>query len=202
MRWQCCRTAASPRALLTKPSGYGTSRPVPKLPRWKAIAAASVRWQYCRMAAWPRARRRNDPALEPQDWYAERYASGVWRVYALAALPDGRLVSGSDDKTIRLWDLKTVAEAARLRGHGGPVNALTVLPDGRVVSGSDDKTIRLWDLKTVAEAARLEGHGGPVNALTVLPDGRVVSGSTIRPSGSGTSRPSRRLPGSKDMAGL
>ena len=62
-------------------------------------------------------------------------------------LPDGRLASGSADNTIRLWDVKTGEETARLEGHGGWVNALAVLPDGRLASGSDDSTIRLWDAK-------------------------------------------------------
>jgi WD40 repeat protein len=98
-------------------------------------------------------------------------------------LPDGRLAAGSVDRTIRLWDVTTGAETARLEGHSGRVRALCVLPRGRLASGSDDDTIRLWDVTTGAEAARLEGHSGRVRALCVLPDGRLASGSdddTIR----------------------
>jgi len=93
------------------------------------------------------------------------------------SVPDGRLASGSDDETVRLWNLKTGAELARLEGRGGGVRALAVLPDGRLASGSDDKTVRLWDLKTGTEVGRLEGHGSRVHALAVLPDGRLASGS-------------------------
>ena len=98
-------------------------------------------------------------------------------VAALCLLPDGRLASGADDNTIRLWDVAAGAETARLEGHSGRVTALCLLPDGRLASGADDNTIRLWDVAAGAETARLEGHSGPVAALCLLPDGRLASGA-------------------------
>ena len=66
-------------------------------------------------------------------------------MWALAVLGDGRLASGSDHKTIRLWDPATGACERVFEGHQDWVRALAVLGDGRLASGSDDKTIRLWD---------------------------------------------------------
>ena len=74
-------------------------------------------------------------------------------VHALAALPDGRLLSGSEDRTLKVWDERMLSVrggaaadtcAATLVGHTGFVFALAVLPDRRVVSGSYDGTVRVW----------------------------------------------------------
>jgi WD40 repeat protein len=56
------------------------------------------------------------------------------QVNALAALPDGRLVSGSGDRTIRLWDLTSGAETARLEIDAA-VHCLITLPAARLVAG-------------------------------------------------------------------
>jgi WD40 repeat protein len=98
---------------------------------------------------------------------------------ALCMLPDGRLASGSDDNTVRLWDLTTGTEIACLVGHSDRVTALCMLPDGRLAAGHGN-TIRLWDLTTGAESARLVGHSDWVTALCMLPDGRFASGSWDR----------------------
>jgi WD40 repeat protein len=123
------------------------------------------------------------PSLTPPGAEAARLEGRSGLVTALCVLPDGRLASGSEDGTIRLWDVVRFAEVARLEGHAGWVRALCVLPDGHLASASDDRTIRLWDVARGTEAARLEGHSDPVTALCVLPDGGLASASndgTIR----------------------
>jgi len=98
-------------------------------------------------------------------------------VYALALLTDGRVMSSSIDRTIKLWDPKSQTCIATLTGHKDSVYALALLPDGQVISGSCDNTIKLWDLKSQTCVATLSGHSGAVRALVLLPDGRVMSGS-------------------------
>ena len=101
-------------------------------------------------------------------------------VTALAMLGDGRLASGSDDNSIRLWDPATGTCERVFEGHQGWVRALAVLGDGRLASGSFDDTIRLWDAATGNCERVIEGHQGPVMALAVLGDGRLASGSIDR----------------------
>ncbi|CCA69054.2 hypothetical protein PIIN_02913, partial [Serendipita indica DSM 11827] len=87
-------------------------------------------------------------------------------VWAVAFSPDGsRIVSGSSDQTIRLWDAKTGEPVGEpLRGHSNSVLAVAFSPDGsRIVSGSHDDTIRLWDAKTGEPVGEpLRGHSNSV----------------------------------------
>ena len=65
-------------------------------------------------------------------------------VSAVCALPDGRVLSGSCDKTLRVWNLTSGACEAVLKGHTDAVKSVCALPDGRVVSGSSDQMLRVW----------------------------------------------------------
>jgi WD40 repeat protein len=78
-------------------------------------------------------------------------------VSSLALSPGGkRLCSGSQDGTIKVWDLETSKQTLTLHGHTGQVNSLTMSPCGkRLYSGSGDETIKVWDLAAeVAPAAK------------------------------------------------
>ena len=59
-------------------------------------------------------------------------------------------VSGSCDKTARLWDTRVASRAVRtFHGHEGDVNSVKFFPDGnRFGTGSDDGTCRLFDIRT------------------------------------------------------
>ncbi len=98
-------------------------------------------------------------------------------VYALALLGDGRLASGSDDKSIKLWDVQMGQCVQTLQGHSDTVTALKLLGDGRLASGSADCRIKLWDVQTGQCVQTLQGHNSYVTALTLLGDGRLASGS-------------------------
>ncbi|HCN28100.1 MAG TPA: hypothetical protein DIT64_04845 [Verrucomicrobiales bacterium] len=101
-------------------------------------------------------------------------------VEAVAVTPDGRwAVSGSTDRTLRVWDIDSGQELRSLKGHTLHVRALALTPDGqRVVSASEDGTLKVWDLNSGRELCTFRGHAKGVSAVAVTPDGRlVVSGS-------------------------
>ena len=95
-------------------------------------------------------------------------------------MPDGLYaVSGSTDKTLRVWDLASGMLVRELTDHSGGISSVAVTRDGRhVVSAAYDHTIRVCDLAGGAAVRTLAGHQGGVTTLAIMPDGRhVVSGA-------------------------
>jgi|GEM_PF-1452173 len=105
------------------------------------------------------------------------------RVRSLDVTNDGLLiVSGADDRTVRLWNTIDWSQARSMSGHGGGVNAVRASnAGGRIISASDDNTLRIWDGRDGAELHVLSGHSG--NVLGAGFDRRtklVISGGTDR----------------------
>jgi hypothetical protein len=102
-------------------------------------------------------------------------------INCIAVLPDGRIISGSSDKTLKLWDIKTqnydVALVRTFKGHTNRINCVVIISNEIIVSGSDDGTLKIWDIKTGKKKLTLKGHYDIIRCVNVLHDGRIVSGS-------------------------
>ena len=92
--------------------------------------------------------------------------------------PDGKaMITGSEDCSARLWNLRTSTCVAKLDGHSAPVRAVAFTPDGKaIVTGSKDTTSLLWkEVRREAvvqsrepwrQKGRVPGEGGIEEALT------------------------------------
>lgn len=99
-------------------------------------------------------------------------------INTVAISADGNLLAtGSDDKTISLWQ-KTGENRAVLRGHSQAVKSVAFSPDGTIfASGSDDRTIKLWNSEG-QEICTFQGHSQAVKSVAFSPNGTIfASGS-------------------------
>ena len=93
--------------------------------------------------------------------------------------PDRKyVVSGSEDKTINIWEIETGRCIRTLEGHTDTVYAVCYSPDGKyIASGSGDGTIKLWEVSSGSCVKTLKAKT-VVTSLSYSPDGRyVASGS-------------------------
>jgi WD40 repeat protein len=102
--------------------------------------------------------------------------------------PDGRrVVTASEDKTARVWNVDTKKEIAVLSGHSDSVEKASFSPDGqRVVTASDDGTAGIWDAESGRLETLLRGHEKPVYSAEFSPDPHGAN--VLTASSDGTAR--------------
>jgi WD40 repeat protein len=102
-------------------------------------------------------------------------------VMSVAITPhDRRIISGSGDKTIKIWDMENGQELQTLKGHTSGITQVLVTPDGsRIISGSEDWTIMIWRIPGGARPMTLIGHKGKITCLALSPDGRFLASGSL-----------------------
>ncbi|GAB4285010.1 MAG: hypothetical protein Fur0025_16210 [Oscillatoriaceae cyanobacterium] len=102
-------------------------------------------------------------------------------VAALCISPDGQiLASGSDDNTIKLWEISTGEEIATLASSDvlsfQTITGIVFSPSGEMlVSSSDDGSIKLWNVATGTLTGTIASHPEPLHCLAISPDGQILA---------------------------
>ena len=83
-----------------------------------------------------------------------------------------RVVTGSEDQTVRIWNLDGTGEPTVLKGHQARVHAVAFAPDGRIASADEDGVVIIWKS---GKPMHLTGHEGAVLAVAFSPNGQTLA---------------------------
>jgi WD40 repeat protein/DNA-binding SARP family transcriptional activator len=98
--------------------------------------------------------------------------------YGVAYSPDGKyILSGSWDKSIRLWDIQTGKEIYKLVDAGG-VNSVAFSPDGKYIATASIGAARLWKSETGEKVSDFSGVDQRTWRVTISPNGEYVAFSS------------------------
>jgi len=102
------------------------------------------------------------------DWYAG--------ITSIAFSPDDQWIAGgSEDSTIRVWELGTGKEFHTLTGHSEFIRSIAISPDGTLLASASGEIIKLWELSTGQEIRTLSGHSELIQRITFSPDGQMLA---------------------------
>ncbi|ALC42319.1 CG10931, partial [Drosophila busckii] len=102
-------------------------------------------------------------------------------VTALHFAPSGNyLLSGSADRTLNIWDVRTSQLEKTLNGHTLGINDVSWSPDNKyLISCSDDKTIKLWNPHSGECLKTMMGHTAYVFACRINPQANLIASTSF-----------------------
>jgi WD40 repeat protein len=102
------------------------------------------------------------------------------QVWSIAFSPNGQLLaSGSEDQSMKIWDVHRRQCIHTLQAHTSQVWAVAFSPDGRkVASGSGDQTVKIWDVQTGQCLHTLQGHTNSVHSIAFSANGRTLASAS------------------------
>lgn len=110
-----------------------------------------------------------------QNWYNPDYQpkrttlrGHMTSVVTCLQFEDNYVITGADDKMIRVYNAITKKFLLQLGGHDGGVWALKYDSNGILVSGSTDRTVRIWDIKRGCCTHVFKGHNSTVRCLDIV----------------------------------
>lgn len=118
-----------------------------------------------------------DPRAPPRSRCVDALSGHLGAITAVAADPDGtRVYTTSEDRSVRIWDLRTKRFTNTLLGHVDHANALDIYQSGKPLTGGADKTLRMWKVEKDTHLM-FSKHTYSVDAVAVADNERVISGS-------------------------
>ena len=100
----------------------------------------------------------------------------IFPIKSVAISFDGRtIVTGGDDRTVKIWDVASGRALKTLRGHTESVTSVHIAPNGQTIaSGSSDNTVKLWNVNGL-ELKTLKGHTEDIISVVFSFDWKVIA---------------------------